>query len=166
MRPRHRGLLFAFLLIVLLPLLVSAAYLWIFAQDQYASTVGFTVRREERSSAVDLLGGLSRITEIPVDLRRSHSRDEVLAEFGDTITARAERSDGPADEAGVPAHRDHGEVPVPAVPDHVRHLSAGLGPDHATDRAGTPEPVGGGRRGGFLDPRGSQDGGQVAEPLR
>ena len=62
MRPRHRGLLFAFLLIVLLPLLVSAAYLWIFAQDQYASTVGFTVRREERSSAVDLLGGLSRIT--------------------------------------------------------------------------------------------------------
>lgn len=33
--------------------------------------------------------GLSRITEIPVDLRRSRSRDEVLAEFGDTITARA-----------------------------------------------------------------------------
>ncbi len=33
--------------------------------------------------------GLSRITEIPVDLRRSRSRDEVLTEFADTITARA-----------------------------------------------------------------------------
>lgn len=33
--------------------------------------------------------GLSRVTEIPVDLRRSRSRDEVLAEFDDTITARA-----------------------------------------------------------------------------
>ena len=45
-----------------MPVLVSAAYLWGFAQDQYASTVGFTVRREESTPASDILGGLTRIT--------------------------------------------------------------------------------------------------------
>lgn len=61
-RPRHRGLLWAFAGVVVLPLFLATAYLWIFAEDQYASTVGFTVRREEGSSASDLLGGLTRIT--------------------------------------------------------------------------------------------------------
>lgn len=61
-QPRHRGLFFAFVVVVVVPVLLSAAYLWVFAQDQYASTVGFTVRREEASSASDLLGGLTRIT--------------------------------------------------------------------------------------------------------
>lgn len=61
-RKRHRGLIWAFVLVVVLPVLASAAYLWGFAKDQYASTVGFTVRREEASSATDILGGLSRIT--------------------------------------------------------------------------------------------------------
>lgn len=59
---RHRGLFWAFVLTVVLPVLLSGAYLWGFAQDQYASTVGFTVRREESTSAADLLGGLTRIT--------------------------------------------------------------------------------------------------------
>ena len=59
---RHRGLFLAFLLVVVMPVLVSAAYLWGFAQDQYASTVGFTVRREESTPASDILGGLTRIT--------------------------------------------------------------------------------------------------------
>ncbi len=59
---RHRGLLWAFILVVVLPVIASGAYLWGFAQDQYASTVGFTVRREESTSAADLLGGLTRIT--------------------------------------------------------------------------------------------------------
>lgn len=63
LKPRHRGLLFSFILIVLLPLLVASAYLWLVAQDQYASTVGFTVRREEGgSSSADLLGGIAQIT--------------------------------------------------------------------------------------------------------
>lgn len=51
----------SFILMVLLPFLVSFTYLWGVAQDQYASTVGFTVRREEgATSATELLGGLAQ----------------------------------------------------------------------------------------------------------
>jgi len=43
---------------VLLPVAASAWYLYARAADQYASTLGFTVRSEEVSSAADILGGL------------------------------------------------------------------------------------------------------------
>ena len=58
LRPRHRGLALAFLLMVLLPVAGSAWYLYARAADQYASTLGFTVRSEDVSSAADFLGGL------------------------------------------------------------------------------------------------------------
>ncbi|WP_237685079.1 sugar transporter [Szabonella alba] len=61
-RPRHHGILASFLGLVLLPVLVSAAYLWLVAQDQYASTLGFSVRTEEISSSLDLLGGITRLS--------------------------------------------------------------------------------------------------------
>ena len=57
-RPRHWGLLAAFVLMVALPVGGAAYYLWRVAADQYASTLGFTVRQEELASATDLLGGL------------------------------------------------------------------------------------------------------------
>jgi len=60
MRPRHYGVLLTLLVFVLLPTLLATAYLYIVAKDQYASSVGFTVRREETPSA-DFLGGLSRL---------------------------------------------------------------------------------------------------------
>jgi capsular polysaccharide transport system permease protein len=60
LRPRHRLLMLSFLVVVFLPLLVSAAYLWGIAKDQYASTVGFSVRREDATSAADILGGRIR----------------------------------------------------------------------------------------------------------
>lgn len=59
---RHWGLLAAFFLMVVVPVAASAVYLWTRAADQYASTVGFTVRREEMASAVDILGGLSNLS--------------------------------------------------------------------------------------------------------
>lgn len=62
-RPRHRLLVASFALIVLLPILVAAAYLWGKAADQYASTVGFSVRREEASGALDMLGGLTGLSQ-------------------------------------------------------------------------------------------------------
>jgi len=49
----------SFLLIVAAPLLVTTGYLFTYAQDQYASNAGFTVRTEETGSATDLLGGLA-----------------------------------------------------------------------------------------------------------
>jgi capsular polysaccharide transport system permease protein len=39
------------------PLVLSAWYLWTVSTDQYASTVGFTVRQEEGGSSADLLSG-------------------------------------------------------------------------------------------------------------
>ena len=42
-----------------MPLFATAVYLYSFAQDQYASTAGFTVRADEAGSATDLLGGLA-----------------------------------------------------------------------------------------------------------
>lgn len=62
-QPRHRWLMLTFILLVLLPTALAATYLWIVAEDQYASTVGFTVRREESGGASsELLGGLAQLT--------------------------------------------------------------------------------------------------------
>lgn len=58
-RARHWGLLSAFVIIVLLPIVAVSWYLTERAADQYASTLAFTVRSEDVSSAADLLGGLA-----------------------------------------------------------------------------------------------------------
>lgn len=60
-RLRHRAIAASFALVVLLPTLLAAAYLWIVARDQYHSTVSFTVQSEEYRSASDLFSGLSRL---------------------------------------------------------------------------------------------------------
>jgi capsular polysaccharide transport system permease protein len=57
-RKRHWGLGLAFVLMVLAPVAGASWYLYTRAADQYASTLGFTVRSEEMTSASDLLGGL------------------------------------------------------------------------------------------------------------
>ena len=57
-KSRHWGILFSLLLIVVMPVVVAVWYVSERAVDQYASTVGFTVRSEDVSSAVDILGGL------------------------------------------------------------------------------------------------------------
>lgn len=74
-RQRHRVLVLSFVLVVLLPVGIWAFYLWGKAADQYASTVGFSVRREEASSAMDLLGGLTGIT------KSSSSDTDILYQF-------------------------------------------------------------------------------------
>jgi len=61
MRGRHWGLLISLVLLVIVPLFLVAAYLWTRAEDQYASTVGFTVRQEETASAGALAGGLAQM---------------------------------------------------------------------------------------------------------
>ncbi|WP_245155694.1 capsule biosynthesis protein [Paracoccus ravus] len=61
-RRRHWFLLLTFLLLVVLPGAFWGWYLWTRAQDQYVSTVGFSVHKEELSPAVDLLGGLAPLT--------------------------------------------------------------------------------------------------------
>ncbi len=58
-KQRHWGLLSAFAVIVMLPVLATWWYLNERAADQFASTLAFTVRSEDASSAADLLGGLA-----------------------------------------------------------------------------------------------------------
>ena len=57
-RPRHRLVLASFLVVVILPALVSGWYLYARAVDQYASVMAFTVRSEDSRSALDVLGRL------------------------------------------------------------------------------------------------------------
>lgn len=73
--PRHLMLVLSFILFVLLPVGAAAWYLWTRAADQYASTVGFSVRREEVSSTMDLLGGLTGLSS------SSSSDTDILYEF-------------------------------------------------------------------------------------
>ena len=61
-RGRHRAMALVFALWVVLPLLASAAYLYAIAADQYASRVGFSIRKEESGSAIELLGGITEIS--------------------------------------------------------------------------------------------------------
>jgi len=59
---RHWALVASFVIMVLVPIGVSAAYLWNRAADQYISRVGFSVRTEEVSSAIELLGGIANLS--------------------------------------------------------------------------------------------------------
>ena len=61
-RGRHVLVLASFVLMVVLPTLVAAWFLWVRAADQYASNLGFSVRREETSSALELLGGITALS--------------------------------------------------------------------------------------------------------
>lgn len=62
MKRRHWGLFFSFVFLVLVPLGGVIFYLWTYAQDQYISTTGFTVRSQESGGATELLGGLAQFT--------------------------------------------------------------------------------------------------------
>jgi capsular polysaccharide transport system permease protein len=62
LRLRHVLLMLSFVLFVVLPGGGAAWYLWERAADQYVSKVGFSVRREDNSSAIELLGGLANLS--------------------------------------------------------------------------------------------------------
>jgi len=57
-RVRHWGILVSFLLLVVAPVAVAGWYLWERASPRFGSSVGFSVRTEEGSSALDALGGM------------------------------------------------------------------------------------------------------------
>ncbi|GHG35076.1 sugar transporter [Paracoccus aerius] len=83
-KARHYGMAVSFVLVVILPLLVSAFYLYTRAADQYASYVGFSVRSESAApNAAEVLGGLgslvgaSSTTDTDVLYKFIQSRDLV-----------------------------------------------------------------------------------------
>lgn len=59
---RHWLILASFLLLVVLPTMLWAWYLWVRASDQYVSSVGFSVRQEQAMPSIDLLSGLAPFT--------------------------------------------------------------------------------------------------------
>ncbi len=61
-RKRHRFLVFTFMMFVITPIVLAGFYLWTRAADQYASRVAFSVRTEEQSSAIELLGGITELS--------------------------------------------------------------------------------------------------------
>lgn len=72
---RHLLVLISFVLMVLVPPAIAAWYLWTRAADQYASTVAFSVRTEEASSALSSFLG-------PLNLSGSSTSDtDILYEF-------------------------------------------------------------------------------------
>ena len=74
-RRRHFGLLLSFVAIVLLPFGAAVGYLGFIAEDQYASTVGFSVRNEDVATPIELFGGIT-------DVGSSGSADsDILFEF-------------------------------------------------------------------------------------
>ena len=61
-KPRHFVTALSFVVLVLLPIALTAWYLWTRAEDRYVSQAGFSVRTEEIGSAFELLGGVAEIS--------------------------------------------------------------------------------------------------------
>ena len=59
LKPRHRRLLASFVLVVLMPVGATAAYLWTRAADQFESTLAFSVRQEEAPAPSALFGAFA-----------------------------------------------------------------------------------------------------------
>lgn len=85
---RHIVLGASFLAMVVLPIVVTTAYLFGWAQDQYASRVGFVLRNEEMASASSMLSGLLGVTGGPTS-----SDNEVLYRFiqSEDMAARVDK---------------------------------------------------------------------------
>lgn len=75
MRRRHVLVVFSFIILVGLPSAISAWYLWTRAADQYASQLGFSVRKEESGSAFDSILGIAQLSG------SSSSDTDVLYEY-------------------------------------------------------------------------------------
>lgn len=74
-KSRHSILVLSLFLMVILPGAITAYYLWGRAADQYISRVGFSVRTEDASSAIELLGGITNLSG------SSSSDTDILYEF-------------------------------------------------------------------------------------
>ena len=75
LKRRHIVLIASFVLWVIAPVSIGAVYLYAVAEDQYASHIGFSVRKEQVGSAIELLGGITELSG------SSSSDTDILYEF-------------------------------------------------------------------------------------
>lgn len=61
-KKRHILLILSFIICVILPSALGFGYLYLRANDQFGSTLAFSIRSEERQSPLDLLGGLGQLS--------------------------------------------------------------------------------------------------------
>lgn len=62
LRPRHVCVAISFIALVIVPTVLTAWYLWTRAADQYASHLGFSVRKEESGSAFESILGITQLS--------------------------------------------------------------------------------------------------------
>ena len=75
-QPRHLALMLSFLILVILPSLVSGWYMWARAADRYVSNTAFSVRNADTSSALQLLSGIGQL-----GVSSSSSDTDILYQF-------------------------------------------------------------------------------------
>ncbi len=92
-RRRHRFLFLTFVLIVVAPVCLSGYYFSTHAADQFASKVAFSVRTEEQSSAIELLGGITELSgssSSDTDILFAYlSSQELVSRVDDLVDLRA-----------------------------------------------------------------------------
>jgi len=142
-KKRHLGLIASFGVTVILPVLVGTYYLFAVAEDQYASYLGFSVQREDANSAIELLGGLTKLSgggapDHLILYKYIKSRDMLSAVAKDVDLAEAfSRSDDPffslAPDATIEEQTDYWARMVRV------YLDSGSGLIEMEVRAFTPE---------------------------
>jgi capsular polysaccharide transport system permease protein len=119
-RRRHWFVLLGFIQIVLLPLAICAWYLYAVAADQYASNLGFSVRTEEKSSAIELLGGITELSgssSSDTDILFAYlTSQELVRKADNAVDLRAIWSRVPVDDDPIFAFD-----PTGAIEDLLRH---------------------------------------------
>ena len=77
LQPRHIIVALSFVVLVVVPTVTTAWYMWSRATDRYVSSTSFSIRTEDTSSAMELLGGM-------VGMSSSSSDTDILYDFMDS----------------------------------------------------------------------------------
>ncbi|WP_299606633.1 capsule biosynthesis protein [uncultured Tateyamaria sp.] len=113
-RSRHWVALISFLVMVVVPVIVSFWYLTERAAPRYASMSGFSVRNEEVGSAVDLLGAVTQISgsssSDPDILYQFIQSQELVARADAALNLRALWAKGDPDHDPVFAYHPPGTI--------------------------------------------------------
>ncbi|MFK7837000.1 MAG: capsule biosynthesis protein [Sulfitobacter sp.] len=119
-RRRHRFLLLTFTVMLMLPVCLTGFYLTERAADQYASHVAFSVRSEEQSSAIELLGGMTELSgssSSDTDILFAYlSSQELVARVDQEVDLRAIWSRVPAGQDPIFTFDPEGTIE--ALQDH------------------------------------------------